>query len=290
MSEIDKDHLSSTEGVESASFSEIKETASKNISQMLQDLQAFEIAIKFEQIPDIYRIYNGQLHEELKKTSNANHEIDNLLAQKIHDSFMAAFPFMVHTQKVSETMNHYKIGQYYRERATIGIDSSIPQIFVIPEIDQEWGAFNNGDIPSVGTIEEQMNQLEAKAITAKTEISKLDDQIRDLKQQEASIANSKGFFNRGKVDEEIQELTAKREALESKREEWLPYVDQPQHTSQQREALEKQYKQTRLNRAIVAKEFRQITKYFGGIEAMQQELTDFLTTYLEPKPINREGV
>ncbi|MEG0079085.1 MAG: viral A-type inclusion protein, partial [Enterococcus sp.] len=56
---------------ESESFSEIKEVASKNIGQMLHDLQDFEVAIKEERIPDIYRIYNGRLHDELKKTSNA---------------------------------------------------------------------------------------------------------------------------------------------------------------------------------------------------------------------------
>ena len=47
-----------------------KEVASKNIGQMLQDLQAFETAIEKEDIPEIYRIYNGRLHKRLKETSN----------------------------------------------------------------------------------------------------------------------------------------------------------------------------------------------------------------------------
>lgn len=264
------------------SFDQIKEVASKNIGQMLQDLQAFEIAIKFERIPDIYRIYNGQLHEELKKTSNTNHEIDRLLAKKIHDSFMTEFPFMVHMEKVSETLNYYKIGEYYRERPTVAIDSSIPEIFVLPQIDQEWESYQTDPEAVLKQIEGQMDQLEAKAISAKEELAKIDDQIRELKNQEASIANTKGFFNRGKVDEELDAVIKQRQALEVKRGDWTPFINDRAHASQERLNLEDQYKQTRLNHAIVEKEFRQVDKYFGGIKEMNEKINQFLDRYLTP--------
>ena len=45
---------------EEVSFGDIKQVASKNIGQMLQDLQDFEVAIEKEDIPEIYRIYNGR--------------------------------------------------------------------------------------------------------------------------------------------------------------------------------------------------------------------------------------
>ena len=66
-------------------FFDIKEKASTNLSQLLEDLQAFERAVREENIPEIYQLYNGHLNEELKKSSNENHEIDQLLMRKIHD-------------------------------------------------------------------------------------------------------------------------------------------------------------------------------------------------------------
>ena len=48
--------------------------------------------------------------KELKETSNQNHEIDELLARKIHDSFVATFPFMIHADRISPTVHYYKIG------------------------------------------------------------------------------------------------------------------------------------------------------------------------------------
>ncbi|MGX7162952.1 hypothetical protein [Enterococcus massiliensis] len=270
-----------TNETSSATFAEIKEVASKNITQMLQDLQAFEEAIKGENIPEIYRIYNGRLHEELKKTSNAHHEIDQLLTQKIHDRFMAAFPFMVHYEKISETIHYYKIGEYYHERATIGIDASIPEIFVIPAIDQEWEAFNEEKQDALTAIERQMDELDAKRIAAQSEITKLEEKIKELKQQETAIGNSKGFFNRGKVDEELAEIIDQREKLEAKKAEWLPFIENQSQAGREKEYLQQEYMRTRLKRAIVEKETRLITRYFGGILPMHQQLTTFLENYLE---------
>lgn len=48
-------------------FFNIKEKASTNLSQLLEDLQAFERAVREENIPEIYQLYNGHLNEELKK-------------------------------------------------------------------------------------------------------------------------------------------------------------------------------------------------------------------------------
>lgn len=62
-----------------------------NLSQLLEDLQAFEKAVHEEDIPEIYRLYNGRLNEELKRSSNENHEIDQLLMRKIHDRFYRNF-------------------------------------------------------------------------------------------------------------------------------------------------------------------------------------------------------
>ncbi len=64
-----------------------------NLSQLLEDLQAFEKAVREEDIPEIYRLYNGRLNEELKRSSNENHEIDQLLMRKIHDRFFARISF-----------------------------------------------------------------------------------------------------------------------------------------------------------------------------------------------------
>ncbi|WP_368252388.1 viral A-type inclusion protein, partial [Enterococcus sp. 2201sp1_2201st1_B8_2201SCRN_220225] len=200
---------------ENTTFDEIKHVASANIGQMLQDLQEFDVAIKAERIPDIYRIYNGRLHGELKKTSNQNHEIDRLLTQKIHDSFMAAFPFMVHKEKISETMNYYTISEYYRERPMIGIDASIPEIFIIPKIDSEWqrfmpradGLMRNEEIHA---LESELNELEAKSISAKSQLEKVNEELKELKNQEAAIENTKGFFNRGKVEEELEPILKRR--------------------------------------------------------------------------------
>ncbi len=123
---------------EGASFYDIKEKASTNLSQLLEALQAFEKAVREENIPEIYQLYNSELTEELKKSSNENHEIDQLLMRKIHDRFIQEFPFMELVETISPTMSYYKIGSYYHERPTIGIDASLPEIFVLPKIDEEW--------------------------------------------------------------------------------------------------------------------------------------------------------
>ncbi len=58
----------------------------ENIGQMLQDLQDFEVAIEKEDIPEIYRIYNGRLHKQLKKHQIKIMRLTNY-SRKFHDNF-----------------------------------------------------------------------------------------------------------------------------------------------------------------------------------------------------------
>ena len=269
-------------------FTEIKEVASKNIGQMLQDLQAFETAIEKEDIPEIYRIYNGRLHKELKETSNQNHEIDELLARKIHDSFVATFPFMIPADRISPTVHYYKIGEYYHERPTIGIDASVPEIFVIPAIDDEWRKFQRGNRDMLTAIEQQMDNLDAKAIAAQSEIQKLQEEIDRIKRSENELSESKGFFNRGKIDEELEALVQERKKVEAKQKEWSRYSQNEQDVLLEKERLMQQYHALRLKKAIVEKEFRQIDHYFGSLQEMNERLQAFLMSYLGEESIADE--
>ncbi|MEF7611977.1 hypothetical protein V4V32_14975 [Enterococcus casseliflavus] len=264
---------------EEVSFGDIKQVASKNIGQMLQDLQDFEVAIEKEDIPEIYRIYNGRLHKQLKETSNQNHEIDELLSRKFHDNFTQTFPFMMHCAKISPTVHYYKLGTYYHERATIGIDASIPEIFVIPEIDEEWEKFQRGDREMLTAIEQQMDKLEAKRITALSEVKEIQNQIDKLTASVNELSESKGFFNRTKIDEELEQLTSERKALEAKRREWERYSNNDQEVFAEKERLQQQYQTLRLKKAIVEKEFRQIDTFFGSFDEFTAKIMAFLAHY-----------
>jgi len=274
--EVDHEDFSSSE---EATFVDIKHVASKNIGQMLQDLQDFETAIENEDIPEIYRIYNGRLHKQLKETSNQNHEIDELLARKIHDHFTLTFPFMLHCEKVSPTVHYYKIGTYFHERATIGIDASIPEIFVIPQIDDEWDKFQRGNREMLTSIEKQIDQLEAKRITAISEVKTIQEKIDQVSAAENELTETKGFFNRTKVEEELEQLTSERKALEDKRKEWERYTNNEEEITHEKERLQKKYQNLRLKKAIVEKEFRQIDAYFGSFEDFSAKLITFLNRY-----------
>ncbi|WP_313511097.1 hypothetical protein [Enterococcus sp.] len=274
--EVDHEDFSSSE---EATFVDIKHVASKNIGQMLQDLQDFETAIENEDIPEIYRIYNGRLHKQLKETSNQNHEIDELLARKIHDHFTLTFPFMLHCEKVSPTVHYYKIGTYFHERATIGIDASVPEIFVIPQIDDEWDKFQRGNREMLTSIEKQIDQLEAKRITAISEVKTIQEKIDQVSAAEKELTETKGFFNRTKVEEELEQLTIERKALEDKRKEWERYTNNEEEITYEKERLQKKYQNLRLKKAIVEKEFRQIDAYFGSFEDFSAKLITFLNRY-----------
>ena len=258
-------------------FFDIKEKASTNLSQLLEDLQAFERAVREENIPEIYPLYNGHLNEELKKSSNENHEIDQLLMRKIHDRFIQEFPFMELVEKISPTMSYYKIGTYYHERPTIGIDASLPEIFVLPQIDEEWGTYANQEPDDYS---QQINELDAKVITAKAEIDRLDEELKEVDRQISDLDDTKGFLNRKKIDEEIQELKKQKLALSNEKLGWMPYLEAPEKIQNQKAALLNEAKANQLRAAIVEKEQRQINRYFGGIEGFSQTIHHFLMNYL----------
>ncbi|MGX7172653.1 viral A-type inclusion protein [Enterococcus ratti] len=262
---------------ENPSFYDIKEKVSTNLSQLLKDLKAFEKAVHEENIPKIYQLYNGHLNDELKKSSNENHEIDKLLMQKIHDRFVQKFPFMELVETISPTMSYYKIGTYYHERPTIGIDASLPEIFVLPQIDQEWETYTQ---QKPDDYHEQINALEAKVITAKAEIKRIDGELNEINRQIPQLDDTKSFLNRKKVKEEIQKLEKQKQSLANEKIEWLPYIEAPEKIQEQKEILKKKAKANQLRAAIVEKEQRQIKRYFGEKEGFAQAVHQFLMEYL----------
>ncbi len=271
---------------ESSSFYDIKEKASMNLSQLLEDLQAFEKAVREEDIPEIYRLYNGRLNEELKRSSNENHEIDQLLMRKIHDRFLQEFPFMEQVESISPTMSYYKIGTYYHDRPTIGIDASLPEIFVLPKIDEEWEKYSQ---PETTDYDKKINELDAKVITAQTEIERLNEQIKEINRQMTDLDDNKGFLNRKKIEEEIQELEKKKQVLSNEKLGWLPYIETPETIQQQKEALKKEARADQLRAAIVEKEQRQISRYFGSKEGFGQAIHEFLMNYLGNENPNNQS-
>ena len=271
---------------ESSSFYDIKEKASMNLSQLLEDLQAFEKAVREEDIPEIYRLYNGRLNEELKRSSNENHEIDQLLMRKIHDRFLQEFPFMEQVESISPTMSYYKIGTYYHDRPTIGIDASLPEIFVLPRIDEEWERYSQ---PETTDYDKKINELDAKVITAQTEIERLDEQIKEINRQMTDLDDNKGFLNRKKIEEEIQELEKKKQVLSNEKLGWLPYIETPETIQQQKEALKQEARADQLRAAIVEKEQRQISRYFGSKEGFGQAIHEFLMNYLGNENPNNQS-
>ncbi|EGP4715322.1 viral A-type inclusion protein [Enterococcus faecium] len=271
---------------ESSSFYDIKEKASMNLSQLLEDLQAFEKAVREEDIPEIYRLYNGRLNEELKRSSNENHEIDQLLMRKIHDRFLQEFPFMEQVESISPTMSYYKIGTYYHDRPTIGIDASLPEIFVLPKIDEEWEKYSQ---PETTDYDKKINELDAKVITAQTEIERLNEQIKEINRQMTDLDDNKGFLNRKKIEEEIQELEKKKQVLSNEKLGWLPYIETPETIQQQKEALKQEARADQLRAAIVEKEQRQISRYFGSKEGFGQAIHEFLMNYLGNENPNNQS-
>ncbi|MEB7429390.1 viral A-type inclusion protein [Enterococcus lactis] len=271
---------------ESSSFYDIKEKASMNLSQLLEDLQAFEKAVREEDIPEIYRLYNGRLNEELKRSSNENHEIDQLLMRKIHDRFLQEFPFMEQVESISPTMSYYKIGTYYHDRPTIGIDASLPEIFVLPKIDEEWEKYSQ---PETTDYDKKINELDAKVITAQTEIERLNEQIKEINRQMTDLDDNKGFLNRKKIEEEIQELEKKKQVLSNEKLGWLPYIETPETIQQQKETLKQEARADQLRAAIVEKEQRQISRYFGSKEGFGQAIHEFLMNYLGNENPNNQS-
>ena len=65
-----------------------------------------------------------------------------------------------------------------------------------------------------------------------------------------------------------------------KKKTWIPYLNSPSETNEEKEHLVKMYEEKRLKRAIIIKELRLITQHFGSYEVLEQQLSDFLINYL----------
>lgn len=280
----------STEKVQDLSFDDIKRVAADNISALLKDLQDFETAIKEENIQDIYRIYNGRLNKELRQNSNRNHEIDELLASKIDESLINVFPFMHQTKKEDATIFYYQIDQYYRQRPTVYLDSSIPELYILPNVLEEWRNPQTTSKEEIAALEVKMDEIEAKKINAKIAIDQLDAKLHELKTEQNNIEQNKGFFNRGKVDEDLEAIHIKQKQLQEQRLKWLPYLttDNSQ-VHLEKEALLREYEDKRLQRAIITKELRLINKHFGSVEQMVEKLEAFLVGYLAGEGVESNG-
>lgn len=272
------------------SFHDIKRVASENISALLKDLQDFEKAINQENIQEIYRIYNGRLNKELRENSNQNHEIDELLSSKIHESLIHAFPFMRQVKKESPTIFYYQMDQYYRQRPTIYLDSSIPELYILPNVLAEWQNPQTSLKEELKALEAKIDEIEAKKINAKIAVSQIDANIQDLKTEENNIEQNKGFFNRGKVDEDLEAIQVQQKKLLAERQKWMPYlVSDDSQVQIEKEALLQAYEDKRLQRAVISKELRLISKHFGSVEDMVEVLDNFLVTYLSGEGVDSNG-
>ena len=150
---------------------------------------------------------------------------------------------------------------------------------MIPEIDEEWEKFQRGDREMLTAIEQQMDKLEAKRITALSEVKEIQNQIDKLTASVNELTESKGFFNRTKIDEELEQLTSERKALEAKRREWERYSNNDEEVFAEKERLQQQYQTLRLKKAIVEKEFRQIDTFFGSFDEFTAKIMAFLAHY-----------
>mgnify|MGYP006326777307 FL=1 len=193
---------------------------------------------------------------------------------------MTTYPFMRQVKKVSPTVYHYQIDQYYHERPTIFMDASVPALFVLPEIKEEWTKPLKTIEEELQSLEEQMDSIEAKKINARVAVKEIDDKLLLLKNERLSIEQNKGFFNRGKIEEDLEAIQKKQDALHQEKETWIPYLNSPLETNEEKEHLVKMYEEKRLKRAIIIKELRLITQHFGSYEVLEQQLSDFLINYL----------
>lgn len=267
---------------EELSFVEAKATASKNISQLLEDLKSFEKAIQTENVAEIYRIYQGKLHKELKETSNQNHEIDDLLAKKLHHGFLARFPYMQLIQKVSPTIYYYKIDQYYRQRPTIVMDVSVPKIYIQSTVLNEWRNFDENDQSELLKLENKMNQLDVQNLTWQSEVAELETTLQQLNKQIEQTAQQKTIFNRVKNEDEYQQLLLSKEKLVQRIEQTKDKITNKLQQDQMKQAMANEYFELQLHRALIKKELRLLQKHAQSIEHLEAELMQFIADYLQP--------
>ena len=265
------------------SFGEVKASASKNIGQLLQDLQSFEHAIETENVAEIYRIYQGKLHKELKETSNQNHEIDNLLARKLHDALLARFEYLQFVKKISPTLLQYRIGQYYHQRPTIMVDVSVPKIYIEPTVLNEWRNFNETDHSQLEEIEQKINQLDVQNLTLQSEVEELEKKLLPINKQIQQMAQQKTIFNRVKNEEEYLQLLNTKKQLEADIQKLNAQKDDETTLNRRKEAYQQDYFNIQLHRALITKELRLVQKYATSLDHLEAELMQFITDYLLPR-------
>ena len=137
---------------------------------------------------------------------------------------------MEQVESISPTMSYYKIGTYYHDRPTIGIDASLPEILFCLRSMKSGRNIPNRRQRTMTKI----NELDAKVITAQTEIERLNEQIKEINRQMTDLDDNKGFLNRKKIEEEIQELEKKKQVLSNEKLGWLPYIETPETIQQQK--------------------------------------------------------
>ena len=75
-------------------------------------------------------------------------------------------------------------------------------------------------------------------ITAQTEIERLNEQIKEINRQMTDLDDNKGFLNRKKIEEEIQELEKKKQVLSNEKLGWLPYIETPENNPTAKRSIE----------------------------------------------------
>ena len=260
-------------------FEDVKEQAVKHVTTIVDELKAFKIAIEQENIAAIYQIYKGRLYRELKEIANEEHEIDNLLAKKIHDAFTQRYPFIVFNKKHSATDMVHQIGSYYHERPTILINVALPKISIVPTVRLEWERPSVEWSRGLKDIEQEMDCLTANVMLAKAEIKRINQEILQAENQKKLLEHkTKGFFLKAK-SEEVKAIDTVIQQLKVEQEKWLPFVED--ETNRQRKAeLMVKYQAMKLKTARIQKELRLIHKHFGSLENLLSELEAFLRNFL----------
>ncbi|GCF95870.1 hypothetical protein NRIC_37610 [Enterococcus florum] len=264
------------------SFDSVKESASNVLGDLMSQLQRLEQAMEQEDMGAVYQIYWKELPASIQQSSNANHEIDNYLTSKLDRELLKRFPFMRLNDQLSPILLNYQLGSYYRDRAVLQIDATQPSLTILPEILAQWKKVEAGDYKKeIASFLTKEDELDAKAIAARSEIQKIDEQIREQSRAKRELEETKGLLNRKKIEEEIEELDKKINAFKAEREKWTPYVGNDISRDSEKINLDRQKKSLELEQAIALKELRIIKKRFGSLAEMEKQLKQFIQDFLK---------
>lgn len=269
------------EGKSEKKVSTAKSTASVSLGGITEKLLRLEEAMAEERMGDVYRLYWHELPEALQQSVNKNHEFDDFLRNKLQEEFEGAFPFMIVQDQLSPILVDYKIGDYYHDRATIQVDAAQPNIIIMPKIREEWEMASQGKFKKqMSELQKELDQLDAKIISAKAEVAILDEEIEKAETEKDQLAHNRGLLNRKKMDEEIEAVDQKLAELRAERENWSPYLNSDLSSDNLKYQISTQIKEVQLQEAIALKELRLITKHFGSLKDMEKALASFLRTFL----------